>query len=108
MTLRSAWLASMPGLFVVLWSSGYVFGKLGLPYAGPATFLFLRFCIVVALMLPISLITRSDWPRSWRALGHIVAAGLMVQAFISAASSLPSISACRRAWPRSSSAFSPC
>ncbi|MGE5147492.1 MAG: DMT family transporter [Candidatus Eiseniibacteriota bacterium] len=80
MTLRSAWLAAMPGLFVVLWSSGYVFGKLGLPYAGPATFLTLRFCIVVALMLPVALITRSDWPRSWRAFGHIVAAGLMVQA----------------------------
>ena len=80
MTLRSAWLASMPGLFVVLWSSGYVFGKLGLPYAGPATFLFLRFCIVVALMLPVALVTRADWPRGWRATGHIVATGLMMQA----------------------------
>jgi drug/metabolite transporter (DMT)-like permease len=78
--LRSAWLAAMPGIFVVLWSSGYVFGKLGLPYAGPATFLTLRFCIVVALMLPVALVTRADWPRSWSALGHIVATGLMVQA----------------------------
>lgn len=78
--LRSAWLAAMPGLFVVLWSSGYVFGKLGLPYAGPATFLFLRFCIVVALMLPVALVTRADWPRSWRAVGHIVVSGLLVQA----------------------------
>jgi drug/metabolite transporter (DMT)-like permease len=80
MTLRSAWLAAMPGVFVVLWSSGYVFGKLGLPYAGPATFLFLRFCIVVALMLPVALFTRAAWPRSWRAAGHIVVAGLLVQA----------------------------
>jgi drug/metabolite transporter (DMT)-like permease len=80
LTLRSAWLAAMPGTFVVLWSSGYVFGKLGLPYAGPATFLFLRFCIVVALMLPVALATRSAWPRSWREAGRIVVAGLLVQA----------------------------
>lgn len=70
----------MPGLFVVLWSSGYVFGKLGLPYAGPATFLFLRFCIVVALMLPVALVTRADWPRSWADAGRIAVSGLLVQA----------------------------
>jgi drug/metabolite transporter (DMT)-like permease len=78
--LRSAWLAVMPGLFVVLWSSGYVFGKLGLPYAGPATFLFLRFCIVVALMLPVALLTQAAWPRGWREAGRIAVAGLLVQA----------------------------
>ena len=70
----------MPGLFVVLWASGYVFGKLGLSHAGPATFLFLRFCIVVALMLPVALAMRADWPRSWRALGNVAAIGLLMQA----------------------------
>jgi len=70
----------MPGVFVVLWSSGYVFGKLGLPYAGPATFLTLRFCIVVAVMLPVALIMRADWPRTPTAAGHVVVSGLLVQA----------------------------
>jgi drug/metabolite transporter (DMT)-like permease len=78
--LRSISIAAMPGIFVVLWASGYVFGKLGLPYAGPATFLFVRFCIVVALMLPLSLVMRADWPRGWRAVGHIVVTGLLMQA----------------------------
>lgn len=36
--------------FVVLWSTGFLGGKLGLPHAGPMTFLSLRFGIVAALL----------------------------------------------------------
>lgn len=36
--------------FVVLWSTGFLGGKLGLPYAEPMTFLSLRFGIVAALL----------------------------------------------------------
>ncbi len=38
----------MPLLFVVLWSSGFIGAKLGLPYAEPMTLLALRFAIVAA------------------------------------------------------------
>ena len=38
-----------PGLFVVLWSTGFIGAKLGLPYAEPATFLVLRFLLVQRL-----------------------------------------------------------
>src|ERR1700732_4094747 len=37
------WTASMPGLFVFLWSTGFVVAKFGLPYSPPLTFLLLRF-----------------------------------------------------------------
>ena len=46
------WLRAMPGLFVLMWSTGFVSAKYGLPYAEPLTFLLLRFALVVALMLP--------------------------------------------------------
>lgn len=36
--------------FVVLWSTGFLGGKLGLPHAGPMTFLALRFGIVAVLL----------------------------------------------------------
>ena len=49
------WLQAMPGLFVLLWSTGFVSAKYGLPYAEPLTFLLLRFVLVVALMLPLAL-----------------------------------------------------
>src|SRR5258708_3766045 len=41
----------MPGLFVVLWSTGFIGAKYGLPYAEPFTFLTLRFFLVAAIML---------------------------------------------------------
>ena len=76
----SPWLAAAPAVFVLLWSSGFLGAKYGLPYAPPATFLLLRFLIVIALMVPIALLVRASWPTSVRQTGHICVAGLLVQA----------------------------
>lgn len=69
----------MPALFVLLWSSGFIGGKYALPHAEPFTFLFYRFLVVIAVLLPIVLVSRAPWPRSWRDAGHIALAGLLVQ-----------------------------
>jgi drug/metabolite transporter (DMT)-like permease len=73
------WLQAMPGLFVLLWSTGFVSAKYGLPYAEPLTFLLLRFLLVVALMLPLALVTRAAWPASRAQLGHVAVAGVLMQ-----------------------------
>ena len=51
-----------PAIFVVLWASGFVGAKLGLPYAEPMTFLAIRMGAVVILIGAISLATRPVWP----------------------------------------------
>jgi drug/metabolite transporter (DMT)-like permease len=51
-----------PGLFVILWASGFVGAKLGLPYAEPLTFLFLRMFGAVLLLGVIALHARPKWP----------------------------------------------
>jgi drug/metabolite transporter (DMT)-like permease len=51
-----------PALFVFLWSTGFIGAKLGLPYAGPLTFLALRFALAAALLLLLALATRAPWP----------------------------------------------
>ena len=38
-------------LFVVLWSTGFIGAKYGLPYAGPFTLLFIRYALVALLLL---------------------------------------------------------
>ena len=73
------WLQSMPGLFVLLWSTGFVSAKYGLPYAEPLTFLLLRFVSVVALMLPLALAMRAAWPRSLAQVGHVAVVGVLMQ-----------------------------
>jgi len=78
-TAASIWLRGMPSLFVFLWSTGFIGAKLGSPYAPPATFLSLRFLLVIALMLPIALALRAPWPASRAQWGHIAVVGLLVQ-----------------------------
>ena len=73
------WLRLMPGTFVVLWASGFIGGKLGLLYAEPATFLLLRFALVVALMLPLALLWRAPWPATLGQVAHIGVAGVLIQ-----------------------------
>lgn len=73
------WLRTTPVLFVFLWSTGFVGAKLGLPHAPPATFLSLRFALVLALMLPLALVWRAPWPASWRQAAHLAVTGVLVQ-----------------------------
>jgi len=66
-----------PGIFVLLWSSGFVFAKLGLAYAEPLTFLALRMAGVVTLLAVIIALTRPKWPNR-AGIVHSALTGLMV------------------------------
>lgn len=66
-----------PGLFVVLWASGFIGAKFGLPYVEPLTFLTMRMTALVVLLGSLSLITRPQWPDA-AGFGHSIIAGLLV------------------------------
>ncbi len=68
-----------PGVFVLLWASGYIAAKFTLGFAAPFTILLVRFAAVVAVMLPLALLGRAAWPRDWRQVGHIAVVGLLLQ-----------------------------
>lgn len=68
-----------PGLFVLLWASGYIAAKYTLGFAAPFTILLLRFAVVVAIMLPVAIIGRAAWPKDWRQIGHIAVVGFLLQ-----------------------------
>lgn len=70
----------VPLLFVVLWSTGFIGAKLGLPHAEPLTLLSLRYAAVLLLMGAVALLTRAPWPRTPRACAHIAVSGLLVHA----------------------------
>jgi drug/metabolite transporter (DMT)-like permease len=76
---RAGWLvAAAPLVFVVAWSTGNIFTKLGLPHAEPFTFLTIRFALATLLMAAIAMVLRARWPATWREAGHIVVAGTLV------------------------------
>ncbi|MEG2901735.1 MAG: hypothetical protein RR983_15665, partial [Massilia sp.] len=45
------WLSPVPLFFVLLWSTGFIVAKFGLPYAPPLTFLIVRCLGVLAVLL---------------------------------------------------------
>jgi drug/metabolite transporter (DMT)-like permease len=70
---------TVPALFVLLWSTGFIGARLGLPHAEPLTFLTLRYLAVIALMLPLALVLRAPWPTAIAEVRHIAIAGLLMQ-----------------------------
>lgn len=68
-----------PILFVLLWSTGFIGAKLGLPFAEPLTFLVLRFICVIALMLLLCVAVRASWPSTRRDALHIAVSGVLIQ-----------------------------
>lgn len=50
-------------IFVLLWSTGFIGAKMGVPFAGPMTFLAQRFWLVALAMLIWCLASSAPWPR---------------------------------------------
>ena len=67
-----------PALFVLLWSTGFIAAKYGLPYAPPFTFLLYRFVLVTALMMLVCIVTRAPWPTLPMQWAHIAIAAWLV------------------------------
>lgn len=68
----------LPLFFVLLWSTGFIGAKYGLPYAEPLTFLVARYVLVIALMTLVALALRAPWPGSPREAAHIAITGLLL------------------------------
>ncbi|CAO3360218.1 DMT family transporter [Azospirillum palustre] len=73
-----SWLRLMPGLFVLLWSTGFIGAKYGLPYVEPLTFLLIRLGLVAVVLALVALASRAPWPKDWATAGRIALAGLLV------------------------------
>jgi drug/metabolite transporter (DMT)-like permease len=68
-----------PPLFVLLWSNGFIFVRIGLESADPLTLLAARYALVEVVLLPVALLLRPALPRG-RAWLHLAVVGLLVQA----------------------------
>jgi len=77
MRLSHVAIVTAPMLFVLLWSTGFIGARYGLPYIEPLTFLAVRMVFVVLILGAIALIFGARWPDGAEA-GHSLVAGLMV------------------------------
>jgi drug/metabolite transporter (DMT)-like permease len=69
---------ALPVLFVLLWSTGFIGAKFGLPDADPLMLLALRYTAAALLMVAIAFMAGARWPRG-RALIRTAIVGLLIQ-----------------------------
>lgn len=72
----SAW--AVPALFVLLWSTGFLGARFGMPYAEPFTFLLIRFAVVISVLALIALFTGAPWPRRLADIGRLAVVGVLL------------------------------
>jgi len=80
-TARPAgWLRSMPAVFVLIWSTGFIVARYGMPYAPPLKFLVVRYALSVVCFLVWVVLARVAWPRDRVQWGHLAVTGVLMQA----------------------------
>jgi len=71
---------AMPWLFVLIWSTGFIVARFGMPYAPPLTFLVIRYALSVLCFGIWIIVSGAAWPRSREQWLHLAIAGVLIHA----------------------------
>ncbi|HWH81012.1 MAG TPA: DMT family transporter [Burkholderiaceae bacterium] len=77
---RRAVIRAMPWVFVMIWSTGFIVARFGMPHAPPLTFLAMRFALSLACFAVWMQLARIAWPRERVQWLHLAVVGVLVQA----------------------------
>ena len=77
---RAALIAAMPAVFVLIWSTGFVVARYGMPHAPPMTFLAWRYALSVLAIAVWIAWARPGWPRDRAQWGHLAVTGVLMHA----------------------------
>jgi drug/metabolite transporter (DMT)-like permease len=68
----------MPAVFVLIWSTGFIVAKFGLPFAPPLTFLAIRYFLSIVCFLVWIGLARAVWPSDKKQWRHLAATGVLM------------------------------
>jgi drug/metabolite transporter (DMT)-like permease len=74
------WLASMPAVFVLIWSTGFIVARYGMPHAPPLGFLSLRYALSIACLGAWIAWSGARWPQGRAQWGHLGVTGVLMHA----------------------------
>jgi drug/metabolite transporter (DMT)-like permease len=77
---NAALLRAMPAVFVLIWSTGFVVARLGMPHAPPMGFLAWRFALSVAAFMVWIRFAGAAWPVGRQQWLHLSVTGVLMQA----------------------------
>ena len=76
----SALLRSMPALFVLIWSTGFVVARFGMPHAPPMSFLAWRYVFSILAFAVWIVLSGAAWPRGRSQWLHLGVVGVLLHA----------------------------
>jgi drug/metabolite transporter (DMT)-like permease len=77
---QDALVRAMPAVFVLIWATGFIVARYGMPHSPPLKFLSMRYALSSACFLAWALLARAAWPRD-RVQGlHLAITGILMHA----------------------------
>ncbi|WP_326536528.1 DMT family transporter [Pseudorhodoferax sp.] len=80
MSLSSGWVRSMPVVFVLIWSTGFIVARYGMPQSPPLKFLALRFALALLCFGVWARLARAAWPAGRGQWLHLAVTGVFMHA----------------------------
>lgn len=79
-TVDNGWVRAMPWIFVLIWSTGFIVARYGMPHAPPMKFLALRYALSILCFLPWIALAGVTWPADRRQALHLAVTGVLMHA----------------------------
>jgi len=76
----NAWLRAMPWVFVLIWSTGFIVARYGMPHAPPMSFLAVRYALSILCFLPWIWVAGVRWPVNRAQWLHLSITGVLMHA----------------------------
>ncbi|MBC7379733.1 MAG: DMT family transporter [Burkholderiaceae bacterium] len=77
---EGAWIRAMPAIFVLIWSTGFIVARFGMPHSPPMKFLAVRYILSVLCFVVWALAARVALPVGRAQWGHLAVTGLLINA----------------------------
>ena len=75
------WVRAMPVVFVLIWSTGFIVARYGMPHAPPFKFLAVRYGLSILCFLPWIWLAGVRWPAGLQQWLHLSVCGVLMHAF---------------------------
>lgn len=75
-----ALLAAMPAVFVLIWSTGFIVARYGMPHAPPFSFLAVRFALSAICFMAWIGLAKAPWPALPVQWAHLAVSGVLMHA----------------------------
>ena len=76
----SAWVRAMPAVFVLIWSTGFIVARYGMPHAPPFSFLAMRYAFSIFCFSIWIYWAKVKWPQTRQEFLHLSITGILMHA----------------------------